>query len=117
MRINKYVASGTGMSRRAADTAIADGRVSVNGQRPESGYIVAPTDTVTLDGRTITPAVKTLTIMLNKPARLRVFAGRAGEQNRIRSTTRHPTPFEASRAPRQILVRIIADDQRWATCA
>jgi 23S rRNA pseudouridine2605 synthase len=68
MRINKYVASGTGMSRRAADTAIADGRVSVNGQRPESGYIVAPTDTVTLDGRTITPAVKTLTIMLNKPA-------------------------------------------------
>jgi 23S rRNA pseudouridine2605 synthase len=67
MRINKYVASGTGMSRRAADTAIADGRVSVNGQRPESGYIVSATDTVTLDSRTITPVVKTLTIMLNKP--------------------------------------------------
>lgn len=66
MRINKYVASSSGLSRRAADGAIAEGRVLVNGARPEVGYEVAPDDVVTLDNRAITPAVKTL-VMLNKP--------------------------------------------------
>lgn len=66
MRINKYVALSTGISRRAADSAIADGRVSVNGSAPKTGYSVKADDTVMLDGRAITPAVKT-TIMFNKP--------------------------------------------------
>lgn len=67
MRINKYVALATGLSRRAADTAIADGRVLVNGDVPTTGYSVTQDDTVALDGRRIIPAVKT-TIMFNKPA-------------------------------------------------
>lgn len=66
MRINKFVALSTGLSRRAADTAIAEGRVLVNGTYPDNGYNVNESDTVTLDNRAITPAVKT-TIMLNKP--------------------------------------------------
>jgi 23S rRNA pseudouridine2605 synthase len=67
MRINKYVALATGMSRRAADTAISEGRVLVNNKRPSSGYSVAHNDQVTLDSRTITTDVNIMTIMLNKP--------------------------------------------------
>ncbi len=67
MRLNKFIALSTGLSRRAADTAIADGRVLVNGTIPTTGHAVRESDTVTLDGSAITPAVKT-TIMFNKPA-------------------------------------------------
>lgn len=68
MRINKYVALCTGMSRRAADTAIAEGRVLVNKKMPSSGHDVSDTDLVTLDNRAITPPANSTTIMLNKPA-------------------------------------------------
>lgn len=68
MRINKYVALCSGMSRRAADAAIADGRVLINDSAPDAGYSVQDSDRVTLDGHAITPPVNTTTIMLNKPA-------------------------------------------------
>ena len=68
MRINKYVALATGMSRRAADAAITEGTVLVNGQVPSAGYEVRPDDTVTLDSVPITPDVKVVTLILNKPA-------------------------------------------------
>jgi 23S rRNA pseudouridine2605 synthase len=67
MRINKYVAQATGLSRRAADAAITEGRVQVNDRIPEQGYDVTETDQVTLDSRLITPPVKTTTVMMNKP--------------------------------------------------
>lgn len=66
MRINKFVALASQLSRRQADAAIAEGRVLVNGQMPETGQQINASDVVTLDSRPITPAVKT-TIMLNKP--------------------------------------------------
>lgn len=67
MRLNKFIAQATGLSRRAADTAIADGRVRVNGKSPEVGVQIGSGDVVTLDSRPITPDVNTDTIMLNKP--------------------------------------------------
>jgi 23S rRNA pseudouridine2605 synthase len=67
MRLNKFIALATGMSRRAADTVIAEGRVRVNGEPPSIGLSVETTDTILLDNKPITPAVKT-TILLNKPA-------------------------------------------------
>jgi 23S rRNA pseudouridine2605 synthase len=67
MRINKYVAQATGLSRRAADQAISEGRVSLNAQPAALGDIVASSDIVALDNRPITPVVKPVTIMLNKP--------------------------------------------------
>jgi 23S rRNA pseudouridine2605 synthase len=67
MRINKFVAASTGMSRRAADTAITEGRVLVNGQKPGLGDNISDTDRVTIDSRTISMPVKTITIMMNKP--------------------------------------------------
>lgn len=67
MRLNKYIASSSFLSRRKADEAIAEGRVTVNGAAPQAGQDISDTDIVTLDNRRITPAVKTITIMLNKP--------------------------------------------------
>lgn len=67
MRLNKYIASATGLSRRAADDAIYRNRVRVNDQLPSAGQQVTEADTVTLDGQRITPTVNTITILLNKP--------------------------------------------------
>jgi 23S rRNA pseudouridine2605 synthase len=67
MRLNKYIALGTGLSRRAADAAIVAGRVTINGQTADTGRQVTAGDVVTLDGRAIALIVKTLTLMLHKP--------------------------------------------------
>lgn len=67
MRINKFVAQGTGLSRRAADWAINQGRITINGRPAVLGDSVGIADRVTLDNITITPPVKTQTIMLHKP--------------------------------------------------
>jgi 23S rRNA pseudouridine2605 synthase len=68
MRINKYIALATGMSRRAADQAISWGRVAVNGQPPLSaGYDVQEHDSVSLDGTPLKIQEKYTTILLNKP--------------------------------------------------
>ena len=37
MRINKFIAQATGLSRRAADSAIAESRVRINGELAELG--------------------------------------------------------------------------------
>lgn len=66
MRINKFVAAASGLSRRKADDAIAAGRVNVNGVPAEPGQEISDSDLVTLDDDAITPIVKT-TVMLNKP--------------------------------------------------
>lgn len=67
MRINKFVAQATGMSRRSADEAIARQRVHINEVVATPGSSVASSDVVTLDRHVITPTIKTRTIMLNKP--------------------------------------------------
>lgn len=67
MRINKFIALATPLSRRGADSAIDAGRVAVNGKPPQAGQDITDADVVTLDDKPITPAVKT-TIIFNKPA-------------------------------------------------
>ncbi len=66
MRINKYLAKATGLSRRAADKIIAEGRVLVDGQTPEQGQDVLGSEQVTIDGESIS-LVQDVTIMMNKP--------------------------------------------------
>jgi 23S rRNA pseudouridine2605 synthase len=77
MRLNKFIAAGTGMSRRAADSAINDHRVLVNGKTPELGQDITDADNVMVDGRPVTPLVTSMTIMLNKPTGY--VASRAGQ--------------------------------------
>src|ERR1051326_5067245 len=73
MRINRFLAQATGLSRRAADSLIANGQVLVNGYPAPAGYIVTPEDTISYRGKAYTlsqiqnPDTKT-TIMLHKPA-------------------------------------------------
>lgn len=67
MRINKFVALSTGMSRRAADAAIEAGRVRINNKQSAIGQTVTPTDTVTLDGNVIMLPTSYTTIILYKP--------------------------------------------------
>lgn len=68
MRINRYVAQATGMSRRAADKAIEDGRVLINGQPASTGQQVTKDTSVTLDNKKLQLPILT-TIMLHKPVR------------------------------------------------
>ncbi len=67
MRLNKFLALATGMSRRAADKAIDWGRVTINGTQATAGQQVQPADTVELDGKALNAPDQTQTIMLNKP--------------------------------------------------
>lgn len=67
MRINKYVAASSPLSRRAADDAIAHGRVTINGSPADQGQDVGESDHVTLDGKPIELAQKHTTILFHKP--------------------------------------------------
>lgn len=68
MRINVFVAQGTGMSRRAADREIEAGAVRLNGKRAVLGDQVTSTDKVTYKGKPVEEKPKEYTtIMLNKP--------------------------------------------------
>ncbi len=67
MRLNKYVAQATGMSRRAADKAIEWGRLSINGVVASPGQQVNDSDVVLLDSTPLTVSGQVTTIMLNKP--------------------------------------------------
>lgn len=55
------------MSRRAADKMIADGKVSVNGEKTTAGAQVTDSDNVTLNNKLVIPPTKPVTIMINKP--------------------------------------------------
>lgn len=69
MRINKWLAERTALSRRKADEAVAAGRVSVDGKAARAGDDINEQSVVALDGRTIEHGDQTpkVTIMLNKP--------------------------------------------------
>lgn len=66
MRINQYIAHASGLSRRQADTAIAAGRVRLNGATAPLGATIAAGDTVELDGTSL-QAPTYQTIALHKP--------------------------------------------------
>ncbi len=56
------------MSRRAAETLIADGRVKINGHTAAVGEKADPvTDTILVDGKPLPESGDKVYIMLNKP--------------------------------------------------
>jgi 23S rRNA pseudouridine2605 synthase len=70
MRLQVFLARGGIASRRACEKLILEGRVAINGLSVnELGIKVAPSDIVTLDGRTISPEKTMHYIVLNKPPR------------------------------------------------
>jgi len=79
MRLNKFIAQATGISRRTADAAVADGRVTVNGAAPSAGQDITDTDHVLLDGKPL-QAATTRTVMLHKPVGYVVSRNGQGDQ-------------------------------------
>ena len=67
MRINVFVAQATGLSRRGADKAITEGRVSVNGQTATIGQTITDEDTIAFDGRVLHSLETKTLIAINKP--------------------------------------------------
>lgn len=68
VRLNKYVARCGVASRRKAVDLIKEGKVRVNDQVIlEPYHLVNEQDSVTLDGRKLTPEVAMVYILLNKP--------------------------------------------------
>lgn len=66
-RLNKYIATNLGVSRREADNLISAGKVLVNNKPAEIGARVTEKDTVVIDGKKIVPE-KLIYLALNKPA-------------------------------------------------
>ena len=68
MRLNKFIAHATGISRREADELIRAGNVVVNGKAADLGCDVDPDDdTVTVNNQLVKLPTEHTTIMLNKP--------------------------------------------------
>ncbi len=67
MRINKFIAQCTELSRRAADSAIAAGRVTVNGVRAQAGQIIHESDRIELDDQQLIAPAPAQIILFNKP--------------------------------------------------
>lgn len=67
MRINKWLAQNTELSRRKADVAVDSGHVKINGQVATIGSQVGDFDEVSLGGNKVYRSSRTVTIMLNKP--------------------------------------------------
>lgn len=69
MRLQRYLALCGVASRRSAETIIADGRVTVNGEVvTDMGTKVGGRDVVCVDGKPVRPERNKIYIMINKPA-------------------------------------------------
>lgn len=68
MRINKFIALATGISRRKVDELLLAGKARVNGRLAKVGQLVNPDDKVELGDLLITVESKKTTIKLHKPA-------------------------------------------------
>jgi 23S rRNA pseudouridine2605 synthase len=69
VRVQKALAEAGVASRRAADTLVAEGRVTVNGHTAVTGQKVDPTvDVLAVDGRPVVPAGRRTYLVLHKPA-------------------------------------------------
>ena len=67
-RLQKLLSAAGVCSRRAAETYIADGRVTVNGQPAELGQRADPErDDIRVDGKPLAPRAEHVYLLLNKP--------------------------------------------------
>ncbi len=66
IRLNKYIATNFGVSRREADDLIAAGRVKINGKKAKIGMRMHENDIVSVDGRDILKQ-EAIYLALHKP--------------------------------------------------
>ena len=90
LRLNKYLSDAGVCSRRAADKAIEEGRVLVNGSPAEMGMRIGPEDTVVFDGKPVSNAdKKPVLIAYNKPVGI-VCTAEKREKNNIIDHINYP---------------------------
>ncbi|PKF80909.1 23S rRNA pseudouridine(2604) synthase RluF [Vibrio sp. vnigr-6D03] len=80
-RLNKFISETGYCSRREADKLIEQGRVTINGELPEMGVKVLPTDDVLIDGNPLRQKEKPIYIALNKPTGITCTTERHVEGN------------------------------------
>lgn len=91
IRVNKYLSEAGYCSRRKADQLIDEGRITINGRRPEKGAKVGPDDEIKVDGRLIgKPLEKHVYIAFNKPVGIVSTTDTKGEKDNIIDYIAHP---------------------------
>ncbi|HBG86186.1 MAG TPA: 23S rRNA pseudouridine synthase F, partial [Marinilabiliaceae bacterium] len=91
IRVNKYLSEAGYCSRRKADQLIDEGRITINGKRPEKGAKVSPDDEIKVDGRLIgEPLEKHVYIAFNKPVGIVSTTDTKGEKDNIIDYIAHP---------------------------
>ena len=66
-RINKFISETGACSRREVDRLIEEGRVTVNGVKPELGAKVSSADEIKIDGKLISAKSQPVYLAFNKP--------------------------------------------------
>jgi len=90
IRLNKYLSDAGVCSRRAADKAIEEGRVLVNGKPAEMGMRIRSADEVLFDGKPVSNAdKKPVLIAYNKPVGI-VCTAEKREKNNIIDHINYP---------------------------
>lgn len=99
-RLNKFISDTGFCSRREADKYIEDGRVTVNGQRPEMGVKVASSDVVLIDGNALKKVPKRAYIAYNKPVGITCTTERKIQSNIVKAVNYPDRIFPIGRLDR-----------------
>ena len=99
-RLNKFISDTGFCSRREADKYIEDGRVTVNGNRPEMGVKVAVTDNVLVDGKPLKKVPKRAYIAYNKPVGITCTTERKIQSNIVKAVNYPDRIFPIGRLDR-----------------
>ena len=90
-RINKYLSEVGYCSRRAADKLLEEGRITVNGNKPELGTKVSDDDEICVDGVSIRKTDEDFVyIAFNKPVGIVCTTDTKREKNNIVDYINHP---------------------------
>jgi len=90
-RINKYLSEIGYCSRRAADKLLEEGRITINGVKPELGTKITENDTVAVDGKVVGERKEQhVYIALNKPRGIVSTTDRRVEKDNIIDFISHP---------------------------
>ena len=90
-RINKYLSEVGFCSRREADRLLEQGRITINGKKPELGTKVSDTDEICVDGKNIKKTEGNhVYIAFNKPVGIVCTTDTKREKNNIVDYINHP---------------------------
>lgn len=90
-RINKYLSEVGFCSRREADRLLEQGRITINGKKPELGTKVSDADEICVDGKNINKTEENhVYIAFNKPVGIVCTTDTKREKNNIVDYINHP---------------------------